>query len=182
MPTTLRPINDALFVPPRDSQSKAEQVRRLVEFRHKLINTYGKVYGGIADSYRQVRDSESPVAAQMTAEQRNEIEHQLLFTRDELARGFTQAIARAENNANELAPGTFPRDDEPIQSFDLGEWVDKILNGLISILDGLGDIFDAFGWDFGEAVMRAAADGLRWLDRAGRALGWWGGSSEPITG
>jgi hypothetical protein len=149
------------------------RLRRLIEGRQMLIRRYGIAYGGIADTLQQVRDGSHPAVSQMSAEQRAEVERQLLAARDEVARGFTQAIARSENDANELAPGTFPRGDEPFQSFDLGEWVEQILEGLISILEGLADIFDAFGWDAGAAAMQAGADGLDALDRYGEEQEWW---------
>ena len=121
----LSPINRDLFFPPRETRTDAMRLRRLIEGRQTLIRRYGIAYGGVANTLQQVRDGSHPAVSQMTAAQRAEVEQQLLAARDEVARGFTQAIARAENDANELAPGTFPRGDEPFQSFDLGEWAEQ---------------------------------------------------------
>jgi hypothetical protein len=149
------------------------RLRRLIEGRQTLIRRYGIAYGGVADTLQQVRDGSHSAVSHMSAAQRAEAERHLLSVRDEVARGFTQAITRAENDANELAPGTFPRGDEPFQSFDLGEWADQILDGLTSICEGLSDIFDGIGFGPGAAAMDAAADGLNALERYGEEQGWW---------
>ena len=173
-PTTgLRPINRDLFFPTNDLQAPAMRLRRLIEGRQTLIRRYDIAYGGVADTLRQVRDVSHPAVARMSAAQRAEVEAQLLAARDEVARGFTQAIARAENDANELAPGTFPRGDEPFQSFDLGQWVEDVLEALVDLFHALADLFDAFGWDAGAAAMDGAGDGLDALDRYGEEQGWW---------
>lgn len=102
------------------------------------------------------------------------LEEQIVVCRDHIARGYTQAIRRAENDANEIMPSIFPRGEEPFQSFDLLEWVDQILHGLIDILEGLGDIFDALDMDALAYAMDVAADALRHLDHYGHEQGWWG--------
>jgi hypothetical protein len=171
--TGLSPINRDLFFPIRETQTEAIRLRRLIEGRQMLIRRYGIAYGGVTETLQQVRNGNNPAVSQITAEQRAEVEQQLLSARDEVARGFTQVIARAENDANELAPGTFPRGDAPFQSFDLGEWAEKILETLIDILEGLAAIFDAIGWDIAEEAMETAANMLRWLDRYGEEQKWW---------
>lgn len=169
----LSPVNRDLFFPTRETQTDALRLRRFIEGRQMLLRSYGVAYGGVADTLQQVRDGKHPGVSRMTAEQCEEVERQLLSVRDEIARGFTQAIARAENDANELCSGIFPRADEPFQSFDLGEWFDKILDALIAICHGLGEIFDAFGFVPGAEAMEAAEQALRDFERWGEEQGHW---------
>ncbi|MEM6544718.1 MAG: hypothetical protein AAF991_02775 [Pseudomonadota bacterium] len=169
----LRPINLELFFPDRATMTNSVRLRDLIEGRLVLKKHYGAAYGAAANTLQQVRDGSDPALAGLTIEQKEELEYQLLAVRDEVARGFTQAIARSENDANELGPGTFPREDEPFQSFDLGEWVRTILEGIISILEGIGEIFGAFGFDAGEAAVGVVEAGLEQIVRFGRRQGWW---------
>lgn len=170
---TLHAPNMSLFFPEREGdRSNAVRLRQLIESHVRLNTEYGRAYGPVVEALRVVRDANHPAIAGMTDEQRADIEASLLSVRDEVARGFTQAIARVENDSNELAPGTFPRGDIPFQSFDLGEWLNEVLTGLIDILDGLATIFDAFGIEPVADVLHEASNALEYLQNVGVQHGW----------
>lgn len=79
----LSPINRDLFFQPPDARTDAMRLRRLIEGRQMLIRRYGVADGGIADTLQLVRDSNHPAVSRMSAEQRAEVERQLLAPPDD---------------------------------------------------------------------------------------------------
>lgn len=141
-----------------------------IETRQELKKKYRDTYQGVIKALNAVRSKTDPAIAEMTSEQLAILEDYLVKARDEVARGFTQTIKLYENTANELFSGIFPREPQPLGSFDLEDWIEKICGWIAELLREIGDVFGHLGMPEVEAGLDWAADGIEWLGEKARDL------------
>lgn len=162
----LTPFPRRKFIPDPITLPKPQRLRYLVETRVKLKKHYQGTYSKVVDIIDTVKTDSEISLGELTPQQKENLLDQLLESRSEVAKFYSQALLVFENMANEVAPGTFPRDDVPTTSGDFWDWVDDALEWLADLFSELADVFDHFGWDDG-------ADGFDWVsDRINDARKW----------
>lgn len=172
MPDQIRaPFPREKFIPSFSTMPQPERLVYLIETRQELKKKYRTTYQNVIKALNAVRSKTDPTIAEMTSEQLAILEDHLVKARDEVARGFTQTVKLYENTANELFTGVFPHGPQPLGSFDLSDWIEKICGWIAGLLREIGDVFGHLGMPEVEAGLDWAADGIEWLgDKAGELL------------
>ncbi len=153
------------YLPRPSTLPPPQRLVRLIDTHRNLQKKYRTSYQGVLKALDAIKSETDPGIAHLTPEQRTQIKKALLQARDEVARSFTQTIQLYENTINELAPGTFPRGDEPFGSFDIGEAIESAFSWLADLMRDVGDVFDDFGLGLVADALNAGADGVEWAGK-----------------
>ena len=165
--TTFTPFPRRDFIPDPITMPRPERLRYLIENHGKLKRRYRDSYSSVVGIIETVSEGRELSLSEITPVQKETLMKNLVDSRNEIAKSYSQALLVFKNMANELVPGTFPIADTPTTSGDFWDWIDSALGWLAGLFREIGDVFGHFGWDAGEAGMDQIAD---WTDDLRNAL------------
>lgn len=154
----LTPFPRRDFIPDPITLPRPERLRYLIETHVKLKKQYRDSYSSVVDIIDTVQSDTELSLSALNQQQKDKLLDRLTESRNEVAKFYSQAILVFENMANEIAPGTFPKDDAPTGSGDFWDWVDDALEWLADLFREVGDVFGHLGWEDGEAGMDWVGD------------------------